>query len=153
MAVGARLRYGGGMILLTLAIALLAQTADPAQAEQPCATIDTALPAELAGWRTTGTGVAFGSSFRMPVSGGSGSTTLPVMAAGRYRVALDQPGWIELTRDGRVLESVAHGHGPRCSSIRKIVEFDLQPGAHQLKLTKIAKDQARVMVWTAAQKE
>ncbi len=38
--------------------------------------------------------------------------------------------WIDVVRDGKPLESIAHGHGPACSGIRKIVDFALQPGRY-----------------------
>lgn len=57
-----------------------------------------------------------------------------VAAAGRYRVALGSAAWIDVVRDGAALESVAHGHGPDCTGIRKMVDFDLTPGHYVLQV-------------------
>lgn len=62
--------------------------------------------------------------------------TIPIDAkkAGRLIVALDAGAWIDLVRDGAVVKSLAHGHGPACSGIRKIVEFDVTQGRYQLQI-------------------
>lgn len=57
-----------------------------------------------------------------------------VAVAGRYRVALGSGAWIDLVRDGAALVSVAHGHGPDCTGIRKMVDFDLTPGRYILQV-------------------
>jgi len=54
--------------------------------------------------------------------------------AGRLIVALDAGAWIDLVRDGAVVKSVTHGHGPACSGIRKMVEFDVTQGRYQLQI-------------------
>lgn len=56
-------------------------------------------------------------------------------SAGRYRVALGSGLWVEVIANGASLPSVAHGHGPACSPIRKAVEWDLRPGRYLLQLT------------------
>lgn len=68
---------------------------------------------------------------------------------GTYGIALDQPGWIDVApRGGAPLASTRHGHGPACSTIRKIVRFELQPGRYELRLSKLTRPQARVMLVT-----
>ena len=47
---------------------------------------------------------------------------------------------------GEALKSVLHGHGPQCSTIRKIVRFDLQPGTYRLYLTGLDKPAAKTML-------
>ncbi|AJP73975.1 hypothetical protein [Sphingomonas hengshuiensis] len=80
-------------------------------------------------------------------SGGVARIGFRIDRAGTYGIALDQPGWIEVApKDGSALTSVAHGHGPECSTIRKIVRFDLQPGLYVLRLSKLTKPQAKVML-------
>jgi hypothetical protein len=64
-----------------------------------------------------------------------GLFAVPVARAGRYRVALAGPAWIDMVRDGRAAAAVAHGHGPACTTIRKVVEFDLTPGRWTLEVT------------------
>lgn len=82
-------------------------------------------------------------------TGGMTRIGFKIEKAGRYGVALDQGGWIDVAPiNGKSLESVQHGHGPDCSTIRKIVRFDLQPGMYRLSLTKLTKPQARVMLVT-----
>ncbi len=57
-----------------------------------------------------------------------------ITEAGTYRIALGSAAWIDVVRNGRSLPSVAHGHGPVCSGIRKMVDFDLQPGRYLLQI-------------------
>jgi hypothetical protein len=142
------------MMMLPFALALFAapQAAAPAAPPVACATIDTDLPAPLAGWTTTGTGMAMDRAFTLPATGGEASAAFTIAQAGRYRVGLDQPGWIDIIRDGKPLTSVAHGHGPNCTTIRKIIDFDLAPGSYTLKLTKLTKPRAKLML-VAPQKE
>lgn len=63
-----------------------------------------------------------------------GILTFEVAEAGRYRVALGSAAWIDVLQGATALPSVAHGHGPACSDIRKMVEFDLQPGRYVLQV-------------------
>ncbi|WP_298091581.1 homogentisate 1,2-dioxygenase [uncultured Sphingomonas sp.] len=53
---------------------------------------------------------------------------------GRYRVALDAPAWVDVVAAGRAATAVAHGHGPACSGIRKMVDFDLRAGRYLLQV-------------------
>ncbi|WEK43594.1 MAG: homogentisate 1,2-dioxygenase [Candidatus Sphingomonas colombiensis] len=57
-----------------------------------------------------------------------------VARPGRYRVALGNAAWVDVVRDGKSLTSVAHNHGPACSGIRKMVDFDLSPGRYLLQI-------------------
>lgn len=54
--------------------------------------------------------------------------------AGTYRVALGSAAWIDVVEGGGSLVSVAHGHGPECSGIRKMVDYPLKPGRHVLQI-------------------
>ncbi len=63
-----------------------------------------------------------------------GMIPIEVKKAGRLIVALDAGAWIDLVRDGAVVKSVTHGHGPACSGIRKMVEFDVTAGRYQLQI-------------------
>ncbi|HEV2598286.1 MAG TPA: homogentisate 1,2-dioxygenase [Sphingopyxis sp.] len=63
-----------------------------------------------------------------------GMIPIEVKKAGRLIVALDAGAWIDLVRDGAAQKSVVHGHGPACSGIRKMVEFDVTPGRYQLQI-------------------
>lgn len=57
-----------------------------------------------------------------------------VTTPGRYRVALGSAAWIDVLADGRAAASVAHGHGPDCTGIRKMVDFDLPAGRYVLQV-------------------
>lgn len=63
-----------------------------------------------------------------------GMIPIDVKKAGRLVVALDAGAWIDLARDGAVVKSLTHGHGPACSGIRKMVEFDVTQGRYQLQI-------------------
>lgn len=63
-----------------------------------------------------------------------GMVRVDVAKAGRLQVALGEGAWIDLVRGGSVVASVEHGHGPPCSGIRKIVAFDVEPGAYLLQI-------------------
>lgn len=63
-----------------------------------------------------------------------GMIPIEVKKAGRLVVALDAGAWIDLVRDGAAVKSFTHGHGPACSGIRKMVEFDVRQGRYQLQI-------------------
>jgi hypothetical protein len=80
-------------------------------------------------------------------TGGMARIRIRIDTAGTYGIALDQPGWIDIAAKGEPsLVSVKHGHGPDCSTIRKIVRFELKPGDYVVTLTKLTKPQAKVML-------
>jgi hypothetical protein len=141
--------------------ALLLLQAAPAAPE--CAATDAGLAANLAGW--TAPGAEFGINKAVVLKagdfallegapagakpGGAAMIGFKVETVGRYGVALDQRGWIDLlpgATGGEALKTVAHGHGPECSTIRKIVRFDLRPGVYRLYLTGLGKPEAKVML-------
>ena len=73
---------------------------------------------------------------KAPASGDTGATVVfTVDAAGRYRVALDAGVWVDVVANGAALPSVGHGHGPACSPIKKMVDFDFTPGRYTLQLS------------------
>lgn len=71
-----------------------------------------------------------------------GLVAFDVARRGTYRVALGSGAWIEVISGTRARQSTGHGHGPECSGIRKIVDFDLAPGRYLLQLS--ASKEARV---------
>lgn len=136
---------------------------EQATAQPPCPANPVALPAEMAGWRrmvplkagtsaAKATDLAIGEGARLallpaaglayPVppakpgdaasKGGIVSVRVPV--DGRYRIALGAGAWIDVVKDGKALPSAAHSHGPACSGIRKMVDFDLTPGRYLIQL-------------------
>lgn len=127
--------------MLFAAALLLAQTV-------PCTAMDAALPASLAGWKMTHKGLALGHGGTLDVTNGIASADFHIDTAGTYGIALDQPGWIDVSAKGAstALVSVKHGHGPECSTIRKIVRFNLVPGDYRLDLKNLKQAQAKVML-------
>jgi hypothetical protein len=63
-----------------------------------------------------------------------GLLAFEVATAGTYRVAIGSGAWIEVVRDGASLQSTAHGHGPACSGIGKMVDFPLTQGRYMLEI-------------------
>lgn len=141
-----------------LLAALLLQAAAP-----QCPAADVVMPANLVGWGVPG--AEFGVNKAVTVQAGDLAKLTDVPAgtrpggavmigfridkAGRYGVALDQRGWIDVVpgvTGGEALKSVVHGHGPQCSTIRKIVRFDLQPGVYRVYLTGLDKPVAKTML-------
>lgn len=137
---------------------LLAQAAAAA-----CPATPAALPAQYAGWNAGGAvaaaaePAAVGDAI-LTVGRGTraalqpaGALKLPVTpkragahggllafeagSAGRYRVALGAGLWVEVVANGAALPSVAHGHGPDCTAVRKYVDWDLKPGRYLLQVT------------------
>jgi hypothetical protein len=75
-----------------------------------------------------------------------GMLAFKVAEAGTYRVGLSSAAWIDVLKDGKAIESTAHGHGPDCSTIRKVVDFPLTPGRYVLQISANADAQIGVMV-------
>lgn len=120
-----------------------------------------ALPAELATWEartplTAGTRAGEGATLStghaatvslhaarhlgfaaLPEAKGAngGTLTLPIEAAGTYRIALGDAAWVDLVEDGKPVASGAHGHGPECSGVRKMVDFTLARGTYTVQLS------------------
>ena len=74
-----------------------------------------------------------------------GMVPIDVKKAGRLVVALDGGAWIDLVHEGAVVRSATHGHGPACSGIRKMVEFDVAPGRYLLQIVNAPSDKIRAM--------
>ena len=64
-----------------------------------------------------------------------GMLRFQVTTAGRYRVSLGGPVWIDVVRGSRRLNSVAHEHGGKCSRVKKMVDFIFSPGSYALELS------------------
>lgn len=75
-----------------------------------------------------------------------GLVRLDVMDAGVYRVALGSAAWIDLVRDRKALTSIAHGRGPECTGIRKMVDFQLTPGRYILQIAANGEPETGVLV-------
>lgn len=142
-----------------LAALLLAQ----AVPQQQCTAMDVNLPASLVVWTTPGHGVPDDLSrpavFKampkdqitgLPASAKDGAATgveFVIDKPGIYGIAIDQGGWIDVVPDeGAPLVSVKHGHGPDCSTIRKIVRFDLKPGTYHLFVSGLTSVNVKVLL-------
>lgn len=75
-----------------------------------------------------------------------GLLALRIDTAGTYRIALSSATWIDVVRDGQPVFSIAHGHGPDCTGIHKIVDFALQPGRYLVQLSASAAPTVEVLV-------
>lgn len=75
-----------------------------------------------------------------------GLVLIDAREAGTYRVALDSAAWIDLVRDGQTVTSTAHGHGPPCTGIRKMVDFLLTPGSYTMQIAANGQPQLTVLV-------
>lgn len=64
-----------------------------------------------------------------------GVLAFEVKTAGTYVAALGAGAWIDVVQDGKAITSTGHGHGPACSTIRKMVDFSLQPGVYLIQLS------------------
>jgi len=150
--------------MISALMPLLLQAAAPV----PVCTVTVAPPAGLEAWSTIsaitmgpiaigqGTGlrlqpvekVAFAPApGRAPKPGSFGGVyQFNVATAGAYRIALEAGAWIDVVRDGKSLESVAHTEGPACSGIRKIVDFTLAPGRYLLQLSGAKEAPMRVLI-------
>ena len=149
------------LAILPLFVAAPALAQDPAT-DPSCANVRVALPSELAGWSDQtpvsagvkpgeGATVSVGQAALVslhpakhlalaPVAktaadGNGGTLTLAVTAPGTYRVALGAKAWIDLVQSGKALASTSHGHGPKCTGVRKLVDFKLAPGNYAIQLS------------------
>ena len=77
--------------------------------------------------------------------GFGGLFTLSIKQAARVGIALDGPAWIDVVTGTTPVSSVDHGHGPDCSSLRKIVWFDLAAGRHLVQIAGSKSAEIRVM--------
>jgi hypothetical protein len=64
-----------------------------------------------------------------------GLAVLSIREAGTYRIALSLAAWIDVVKDGQFQTAIAHGHGPACTTIRKMVDFALTPGTYVLQIS------------------
>jgi len=62
---------------------------------------------------------------RSAASGYGGLATLNIAAPGVYRIAMDQPSWIDVVADGALLKATDFQGQHECSAPHKIVEFEL----------------------------
>lgn len=137
--------------------AILMAPAAKAEEAPACAAMDTALPGSLSAWTDRGTPagerLAVGKAAtlalrpmaeagltvkpgRVPEAGTyGGAIPVSIEKAGNYQIALGARAWVDIVKNGKAVTSVAHGHGPACSSIRKIVTFPLKAGLQRIEIS------------------
>ena len=64
-----------------------------------------------------------------------GMFELRIDKPGTYVIGLGSGAWIDVLKDGKPLTSTAHSPGPACSTLRKMVDFPLQPGRYVLQIS------------------
>ena len=64
-----------------------------------------------------------------------GMAQVEIKEAGTYRIALGAGAWLDVLKDGHPVTSVAHAPGVPCSTIRKMVDFPLEPGAYIIQVS------------------
>lgn len=75
-----------------------------------------------------------------------GLASFTVKEAGTWRVALGSGAWVDVISDGQAATSIAHGHGPDCTGIRKMVDHDLKPGRYTLQIAANGEDSLTLLV-------
>ncbi|RIV90319.1 homogentisate 1,2-dioxygenase [Aurantiacibacter xanthus] len=75
-----------------------------------------------------------------------GLARFTITEAGIYGVGAGSPLWIDVSRDGVPAVPVAYGRGVRCTPIRKVVSFELQPGDYVLEISGSETSQVQLMI-------
>jgi len=161
--------------ILLAPMAAQAQTPDSKPSGPTCTmAMDAALPAALTDWTSpealpagangaTQSDVAVGHAYKVQLSpvaavqypvapkklkDGSfgGLFMLTVEKAGTYTIAFDSAAWIDVVHDGQWVRSSGNSHGLDCSTIRKTVDFTLQPGHYTIEVSSAPGDTAVLMV-------
>lgn len=164
----------GSAAFAALAVPGAASNAQPAISPQACASIDADLPKEFGSWQDkaralTSSVIQVGEAGtatltpipmaqlpvapeRAPEPGAlAGAFRFVVPEDGAYRVALGHRAWIDVAPaagagQGRFVPSSAHGRGPACSSIRKMVTFQLRAGEHVLQISGAAEASMPILI-------
>lgn len=74
-----------------------------------------------------------------------GLLALDVAQAGTYHIALSTGAWLDVVGADGAQRSTAHGHGPECSGIRKMVDFALKPGHYAIQISANGPAEIRVL--------
>ena len=90
--------------------------------------------------------------YRVPPEKADGPATfgglysLKVAEAGTYRVASSAAPWMDIFIGTKPVTSTAHGHGPECTGIGKMVDFPLQPGDYLVQFSESLTPDPEIMV-------
>ncbi len=125
-----------------------------------CPVMDAALPTNFADWKMAPLDrdhrLTVGSAEQVKLQrsgqaksgapGFGGVMSFDIQAKGLYAFAASEPVWIDVMDGPKALTAAAHEHGAACTTIHKIVRFDLVPGHYQLKLSKSPKSLVKVKI-------
>lgn len=126
--------------MILIALALTAAAA-------PCKTYDTHLPYDLRGWTRMGQTLDTGHAMMLPARSKSAETSVTIRKAGTFGIAVDSNAWVDVYRGrGKALTMASESRGPVCSTIRKIVRYNLAPGTYRVTATKVEGGRARLML-------
>ena len=75
-----------------------------------------------------------------------GLARFEVKQAGTYRVALGDFAWVDVDRDGKPLNPVSFGHGPECTAVKKVVDYELEPGTYAIEISGNTAPRLRLML-------
>jgi hypothetical protein len=118
-----------------------------AMAAPQCTRQNSGLPRGLSGWARGGEGLDTRHATMLDPSGGRIETRVTIRKAGVFGIAIDREGWIDVTpAKGKPLRMVSENRGSRCSGIRKIVRFKLQPGDYRVRVAKLGKARVKLML-------
>jgi hypothetical protein len=90
--------------------------------------------------------------YRVPPEKADGAATfgglyaLKITEAGTYRIASSAAPWMDVFVGKTPITSTAHGHGPECTGIGKMVDFPLQPGDYLVQFSESLKPISEIMV-------
>jgi hypothetical protein len=90
--------------------------------------------------------------YRVPPEKADGPATfgglysLKIAETGTYRIASSAGPWMDVFADKTPVTSTAHGHGPECTGIGKMVDFPLQPGDYLVQFSESLKPTTEIMV-------
>lgn len=163
------------LVLAALALPPVALAQQHVHEKPACSAMDTALPPGVEDWNggaALATGAAADSAARLQLGKGyaatlkqkahvafavepekpggsvsySGIFAFDVIEAGNYVVALGTAAWIDVVEDGKALEPLSFGHGPACTTIRKMAVYPMKPGRHLLQIAGNGGPSAKLLV-------
>lgn len=85
----------------------------------------------------------------VPAGAHGGLVTTRVARAGRFRISLDAPAWVDVVVGGQALPSQAFQGRAGCSAPHKVVEFELPAGQLLIQVSAAQPDRVRLTVTEA----
>lgn len=71
---------------------------------------------------------------------------ITIKESGLYRIMLANASWIDVIKDAKGIQSVAHSHGPEHSGIRKMVDYTLEAGTYTIQLSAGADTTSAILI-------